>query len=188
MSQLTLDQIQAIQSRADCLHSVEMVESALDRMATEISQQLADQNPLVLCVLNGAVIPTGKLLSRLSFPLRLDSIHATRYRGTTRGGELQWLQPPTLPLANETLLIIDDILDEGITLAGIVDYCQQQGAQRVVTAVLVEKLLAKRPSDFQADIIGLQVPDRYVFGYGMDYKGYLRNANGIFAISASDMD
>ncbi len=167
---------------ADLLYSEQQVESALDRVAGEITEQLAESDPIVLCIMNGGLIATGKLLPRLDFPLRVDYLHATRYHGATSAGELSWIKRNHQELKGENVLIIDDILDEGITLQAIADFCHEMGAARVFSAVLVEKL-HQRSNGFGADFIGLQVEDRYVFGYGMDYNGYLRNAPGIFAVS-----
>lgn len=168
---------------ADCLHDQAQVEQALDRMAREIRETLAGQDPLVLCVMTGGVVAAGHLLTRLDFPLQVDYLHATRYRGSVQGAaELHWLVRPQTPLEGRAVLIIDDILDEGRTLAGILDYCQQHGAASVHSAVLVLKHHDRRDADIQADFVGVQVQDRYVFGYGMDYKEYLRNAPGIYAV------
>ena len=176
-----LEEIKTVETQAICLHDGEAVLKALDQMATAINQTLHDQNPLVLCVINGGIIATGQLLPRLTFPLTLDSIHASRYRNQTSGSdEIHWLFTPTTPLTDRTVLVVDDILDQGITLAAIIDWCQQQGAAKVYSAVLVEKQLAiAKP--VSADFVGLETADHYLFGSGMDYKAYLRNANGIFA-------
>ncbi len=170
---------------AEQLYSRSEVEQTLDRMALEITARLSGTDPIVLCVLNGALIPMGQLLTRLSFPLRQDYIHASRYRGETTGTELEWIGRPSTSLRGETVLVVDDILDEGITLLEIVRACQDAGAESVWTAVLVEKL-HDRGNGFKADFVGLEVDDRYVFGFGMDYKGYLRNAAGIYAVKRTD--
>lgn len=175
-----LNEINNTQVNAELLYSAEQVESALDNMAEAINQKLAGLNPLVLCVLNGGIIAAGKLLPRLAFPLNLDSINASRYQNQTSGGVIKWVLKPHTPIKGRTLLIIDDILDEGITLAAIKDYCLEQGASAVYCAVLVDKKLGKE-KPLQADFVALEVEDRYLFGYGMDYKGYLRNASGIYA-------
>ena len=167
---------------ADRLYSYADIGQALDRLAVEITGKLSGEDPVVLCVLNGALIPTGHLLTRLNFPLRQDYVHATRYRGETSGAELEWIGRPSTSLQGETVLIIDDILDEGITLSAIVKACREAGAKAVYSAVLVEKLHA-RGMGYKADFVGLTVEDRYVFGFGMDYKGYLRNMPGIFAVA-----
>jgi len=172
---------QALQG-AELLFSAEQIQVALKRVAEEISQQLADSDPLVISVLNGGLIPAGHLLPLLNFPLQTDVLHATRYRGETSGGELQWLLYPQQNLQGRTVLIVDDILDEGHTLKAIVAYCQQQGAKQVQSMVLLEKQHQRRCAGVAADYVALTVADRYVVGYGMDYHGYLRNVNGIYAL------
>jgi hypoxanthine phosphoribosyltransferase len=180
---VSAEHAQSIYISSRCLYNAEQVDEALDKMAHEITDRLADQNPLILCVLTGAIIPTGHLLTRLDFPLEIDYIHATRYRGETAGGDLHWLAHPRTDMNGRVILIIDDILDEGHTLAGIIEHCREQGARDVYSAVLVEKHHERRVHGLHADFIGLDVDDYYVFGYGMDYKGYLRNAPGIFAVT-----
>jgi len=152
----------------------------MDRVALAIENQLGGSLPVVLTVLNGGIIFAGQLLTRLRFPLELDSIHASRYRGKTSGGEIHWLLKPRLSLQDRTVLLIDDVLDEGVTLAALVDWCRGQGALAVYVAVLIDKQIGReRPC--RADFVGLEAENRYLFGYGMDYKGHLRNAAGIYA-------
>lgn len=173
-------------ANADCLYDTHAVEQAFDRMAQEINQELADKNPLLLCVLTGGIVTAGYLLPRLNFPLELDYIHATRYRGELSGGDaLHWLARPRTSLDGRVVLIVDDILDEGYTLAGILKECHTLGAAQIYSAALVRKLHARCVPDLEVDFIGLEVEDRYVFGYGMDYKEYLRNAPGIYAVKGS---
>lgn len=175
-----LKEIQQVQATADLLYSEKQVEAALDNMAVSINDKLAGCNPLVLCVMNGGIVAAGKLLMRLAMPLTIDAINASRYQNQTSGGTIKWVLKPGAPLKNRTILIIDDILDEGITLAAIKDYCLEQGATAVYCAVLVDKLL-DHDKPIRADFVGLEIENRYLFGYGMDYKGYLRNAAGIYA-------
>ncbi len=175
-----LEEIKHIQATADLLHSEQEVEAAIDKMAQQINIALAECNPLLLCVLNGGIPTFGKLLTRLTMPLTIDTINASRYQNQTSGGHIEWLAKPKTPLKGRTILIIDDILDEGITLAAIYAYCRDQGATAVYSAVLIEKTL-DHPKPLSADFIGMTVENRYLFGYGMDYKGYLRNTPGIYA-------
>lgn len=175
------EQAHQVYQEADCLFDRAAVETAIAEMARQISADLAEKNPLVLAVMSGALIPAGILLPQLDFPLHIDYIHATRYRGETSGGELDWRVTPRYSLEGRVVLIIDDILDEGLTLQAIIESCRTQGAAEVRSAVLVKKL-HQRNVGIEADYVGLEVEDRYVFGYGMDYKEYLRNAPGIFAV------
>jgi len=184
MTMPTPEQAWEVYQRAERLHGREEVDAALERMAEAITARLRGDNPLLLCVMTGAVVATGELLTRLDFPLELDYVHATRYGRETCGGELDWIAPPRLPLTGRTIVVVDDILDEGATLASIIAYCRREGAREVLSAVLVEKQ-HERKNGLKPDFVGLSVADRYVFGYGMDYKGYLRNAPGIFAVAES---
>lgn len=182
---VTPDQAQLVLAEADCLFTESQVEQALDSMAARIAERLGNTNPIVMCVMNGGLVPTGKLVTRLSFPVQMDYLHATRYRNTTSGGDLTWLARPHMDIRGRTVLVVDDILDEGVTLAAIMDYCREQGAAGVYSAVLVEKQHERKHGLKEADFVGLAVEDRYVFGYGMDFKGYLRNAAGIYAVQGS---
>ncbi len=179
------DKIQSVLENAEQLYSQQEVEQALDRLAGDIKRSLGDQNPLLLCVMTGGLVPASELFTRLDFPVQLDYLHATRYQGTVGGDELKWITTPSQSLDGRTVLVVDDILDEGLTLAAILDYCRAQGAKAVYSAVLVEKLHERKADGLRADFTGLQVEDRYVFGYGMDYHGYLRNVKGIYAVAGS---
>jgi hypoxanthine phosphoribosyltransferase len=177
------DEAQRILREADLLVEEAEVLSVIERLAREITARLLESNPVVICVMRGGVIFSGHLLTRLVFPLEVDYIHATRYGHETCGDLLNWIVKPQLDLRNRTVLLLDDILDEGITLAAIAEECRRQGARDVLTAVLVEKLhLRKAIPGMRADFTGLEVVDRFLFGYGLDYKGYWRNAPGIYAV------
>lgn len=179
-----LDEVRRVRATARCIHEPAVVDAALDRMAAAISADLAEANPVVLCIMNGGLMLTQALLSRLDFPLTLDYLHATRYRGGTRGGEIDWRRAPSAALAGRQVLLVDDILDEGITLAAVIAALEALPVAGLQTALLVEKQHARKAPGARADYLGLTVPDAYVFGCGMDYKGYWRNLNGIWAVAA----
>lgn len=159
----------------------ETVQAALARVADDITVRLADRHPLVLVVMGGAVVFGGQLLPRLRFPLDLDYIHATRYRGTTSGGEIEWKVRPRADVRDRVVLVVDDILDEGHTLAAIRAALIDMGAKEVLNAVFCEKQLAVA-KPLAADFVGVTVPDRYVFGFGMDVNGAWRNLPAIYAV------
>lgn len=180
---MTPEHIESVLQDAECLFTREVVEAALDTLAAETSALLAQENPLVLGVMNGGVVLLGSLLTRWSFPLQIDYLHVSRYQGATRGGpQLHWLARPRERLENRTVVIVDDILDGGVTLAGIQDFCREEGARKVVSIVLITKDNPEREPSIRADHTALHAPNRYLFGYGMDYHEYLRNARGIFAV------
>ncbi|HEY3308174.1 MAG TPA: hypoxanthine-guanine phosphoribosyltransferase [Desulfuromonadaceae bacterium] len=180
---MTIEEVNRVLDEADLLVGEAEVKTAIERVAQEICDRLGKSNPVVLPVMNGALIFSGQLLTKLMFPLELEYIHAARYGHATTGSYLDWIAQPTIDLEGRTVLLLDDILDEGITLAAIRDYCLEKGAKEVLMAVLVEKLhLRKVTPGMRADFSGLDVGDRFLFGYGLDYKGYWRNAPGIYAV------
>ena len=179
-----LAHIRQVMAEADCLYDEAQVEAAIAQVAEAINGELAERNPVVFCVMNGGLIFTGKLLPKLNFPLEVSYLHATRYRSETTGGELFWKAKPELSFLGRDVLIIDDILDEGHTLAAIIDFCRHAGAAAVHTAVLIDKQHQRKARpNYKADYVGLPCEDRFIFGYGMDYKGYWRNAPGIYAVN-----
>lgn len=180
MSNPLIEEVKQVAAEADEIVAAAAVEAAISRVAQEITQRLGDSQPVLLTVLNGGIPFAGQLLTKLNFPLELDSINASRYRGQTSGGEIRWLLKPSLSLKDRAVLLLDDVLDEGVTLAALADWCRLQGASEVLIAVLVDKQIGK-PRPCVADFVGLTLENRYLFGYGMDYKSYLRNAAGIFA-------
>ena len=180
--------IEHIRRTAVCIYDAQAVEAAIAGMAKQIARELADSDPLLLCVMNGGLILTGRLAPLLDFPLQIDYLHATRYLDKVRGGALNWLSYPKERLDGRTVIVVDDILDEGNTLKSVCDYCLEQGAVRTYSVVLVEKIHERRIEGARAECIGLQIEDKFVFGYGLDYKGYLRNAPGIFAVSDVELE
>lgn len=179
---ITVKEAELAMQQAECLHSAEAVQQGIRALAHGITQKLADKDPLFICVMNGGLVTAGHLLAHLPFPLQVDYLHATRYRGATSGtGDVHWLCRPQNSLKGRHVLLVDDILDEGHTLCEIVRWCNAQEPASVQVAVLIEKIHDRRNPEAHADFCALQVPDRYVFGFGMDYKEYWRNADGIYA-------
>lgn len=182
MTSQVADDILGVFKESEQVFSEEEVDAAFEKMASAISQSLSDKDPLVVSVMMGGLIPAARLSSCFDFPHQLDYLHATRYQGYTQGGELSWIARPRLPIENRVLLVVDDILDQGVTLAAIVEDCLQQGAKDVRTAVLVKKRHERNLAKVKADFVGLEVEDRYVVGCGMDYKEYWRHLKGIHAL------
>lgn len=178
-----------VRDAARQLVSPEQVEAALDRMAKAAAGELAERNPLVLAVMNGGAFTAVELCQRWDFPFELDFIHVTRYGRNLTGGGLSWRAWPERDLSGRTVLVVDDIVDHGETLAAICERLRRSEAGRVYTAVLVIKRLEKPPVRLDVDFDGLEVEDVYVFGCGMDYKGYWRGLQGIYAVApAHDAD
>lgn len=182
MSEHLPAELASVRNAARCLADMDAVDAAVARMAQAITARIAGSDPLVLGIMTGGMVPLGLLLPRLDFPLQVDYAHLTRYGAATSGGEIAWIKRPPASVRGRTVLVVDDILDHGLTLAAIVDECARLGAAAVLTAVLVTKARGARSGLAHADFSALTLPDAYLFGCGMDYKTYLRNAPGIFAV------
>jgi len=167
--------------RAELVCSEADAAAAVTRIAREITEVMHERHPLVLSVMGGGVVFTGQLLPLLHFPLEFDYIHVTRYRGGMQGGTIQWRVEPRQLLSGRVVLVLDVILDEGYTLAAIRDRILQQGAAAFYSAVLADKAIG-RDKPVRADFVGVSVPDRYVFGFGMDVEGAWRNLPAIYAV------
>ena len=175
---------QHLLAQSQIIHSTAAVESSITRLSQEISTVLVEACPVVICVMGGGIVFAGQLLTQLSFPLEIDYVHASRYANETSGSALVWKALPKSDLTGRTVLLVDDILDEGITLLEIQQKCLALGAKEVYCAVLVDKKLNKL-KPIQAHFVGLEVPNAYVFGYGMDVYGCLRNLPAIYALQVS---
>ncbi len=167
--------------QSDLVASADEVQAALRRVASDIEARLAERYPLVLAVMGGAVVFAGQLLPLLRFPLDFDYIHVSRYGAATRGAAIDWRVTPPESVRGRTVLVVDDILDGGETMAAIRERLLALGAEAFQCAVLVEKMLS-REKPIRADFVGLRIPDRFVFGYGMDAKGFWRNLPEIRAM------
>lgn len=174
-------QARDILSNAELLFTGEQVSAALHRVAQEINATLADAHPLILSVMGGAVVFTGQLLPLLDFPLDFDYVHVSRYGNTKQGGEMHWKVAPRENVRGKVVLVVDDILDEGETIAAIKQRVMELGANRFYSAVFADKDNG-RNKPVRADFVGMTVPDRFVFGYGMDIHGAWRNLPAIYAV------
>ncbi len=180
---MTIEEADRVLAESDLLVSQSDVVAAIAQIADEMTAELKGSNPVLVCCMNGGLVFAGQLLTKLVFPLQVDYVHATRYGHEINGVALDWKVRPQIDLHGRVVVLLDDILDEGVTLGAIAEYCRHQGAAKVMMAVLVEKLhLRKVIPGMRADFTGIEVGDRFLFGYGLDYKGYWRNAPGIFAL------
>ena len=177
------DQAWQLLRNAELVHDEATVNRAVRRLASDITAKLADTYPLVMPVMGGAVVFTGQLLPLLHFPLEFDYLHVTRYDGKTRGGQIQWKTMPHVDFRGRTVLVLDDILDEGNTLAAIRDHLLGEGAAVFHSAVFADKDIG-REKPIKADFVGLSVPNRYVFGFGMDAHEIWRNLPAIYALKS----
>lgn len=178
---ITHQELEKVLKNSECLINSAQINAAYDHLAAQLNLHYAGLKPLVMVVMNGGLIPAGQLLTRLTFFHRMDYLHATRYRNN-ESASLEWKMRPRSAVKGEHILLIDDIFDEGITLKAIVDELNAQQPASLKTCVLISKIHDRKVPNFQADFIGTQVEDRYIYGCGMDYHGYFRHLPGIYAL------
>ncbi len=167
---------------ATLVHDEAALTAAITRIGGEITAQLQHDGAVFLTIMQGGLPFAGQLATAIDAPLEFDYVHASRFRGTTTGGDLKWMKRPDIVLRDRTVLLVDDILDEGHTLQAIREWCFDEGASRVLLAVLCEKRHGRTVPGLSADFVGVEVPDSYVFGYGMDYHEQGRNLPAIYAL------
>lgn len=169
-------------AKADLIHDLPVLDAAIVKMGAEIDAAITGEHVVFATVMHGGMLFAAKLALAMKSDMEFDYIHATRYRGATSGSELHWLRQPAAVLAGRTVVLADDILDEGKTLKAIRDFCLDRGARRVIVAVLCAKRHGRCVPGVDADYCGVEVPDRYVFGHGMDFYEQGRNLPAIYAI------
>ena len=181
MSDSLLKEANDIYQNAKQIYTAAEVDQSIAAMAEKLTADFSEKNPVILAVMHGGVVVVGKIITQLKFPLQLDYIHVTRYGLNLEGqASIAWEAVPDTSLEDRNVIIVDDILDEGRTLQALKEHCQNAGAESIATAVLVEKQHDRKVADIKADYVGLTVDDHFVFGSGMDYKSYWRNAAGIY--------
>lgn len=177
-----------VRARSKKLVDCKQVGEALDSLAQQLHDLVSNKDPLFVGVMHGGLIPIAQLITRLDFPLELDYIHATRYGNATSGShELHWRVRPAHSLTNRNIVVVDDIYDEGYTLAAVMQKIKELQPKSLMSVVLFNKLHDHK-AEFTPDLVGMDIPDHYIFGNGMDYKGYFRNLTDIYALHPEDMN
>ena len=182
MTMAMVQEYERVRNNSDLIYSAEQIKYAINRLAIELEAKLAGRPAHVLCVMNGALIFTSDLVRHIDGDLKIDYLQVSSYANTTIGGEIEWHKTPQYPLQDQVVVIVDDIFDRGSTMHALISYCQSEGVDEIITCVMLSKKLPNRSYNFKPDLIGLEVDDRYVFGYGMDYKGHLRHMPDIYAL------
>ena len=178
------EEVLSVRARAVTLYDQETVQKSIELLAETVTAEYRELNPVLLVALKGGCFLAAKLMEQLDFPLQMDVLQLTRYADGLTGGALEQRVLPSTELTGRHLLIVDDVLDQGLTLQGMVGFCQQHAPASIKSLVLVDKQ-CERAVEISADYVGLSAPDRYLFGCGMDYRGYWRNLPAIYAVAES---
>ena len=190
MQDFHVERARSLIQNAEEIFDAAAVQQSVARVAAILNERFdrADDEtfPLVLGVMGGAVVFVGQVLPQLRFPLEFDYIHVSRYGDDDQGGQVVWKVIPRPNVAGRTIIVLDDILDEGETLAHVKQRLLDMGAAEVLIAVFADKDIG-REKPVQADIVGLTIPNKFVVGFGMDVYGYWRNLPGLWAIRQEDL-
>jgi len=185
---LSQSELRDILNRSRILVTAEQIAATIHDLAKVLDKRFDGQVPVVICIMNGGLMLTAQLMSRVKIHACLDYLQTSRYRGNTRGGELTWRIEPSQPLSGKAVVLIDDIFDEGHTLAAITEYCKTKGASEVYSVVLLDKQHNRKIQGFRPDLVGLEIEDEYVVGFGMDYKDHFRHLPAIYSIQEAIED
>lgn len=177
-----------IHKSAECLFAEQSIQAGIADLAKKLDARLQNQNPVFISIMNGALFFTADLLKQFSFPLQFDYLHLSRYQGATQGADITWYAKPQLALENRCVVLLDDIFDQGYSLQAARQRCQESGAQEIITAVLLKKKLENAQQVGEPDYFVFECPDRYVFGYGMDYQHYFRNLPAIYTLKEQEAE
>jgi hypoxanthine phosphoribosyltransferase len=190
MQAFHVERARALLQNAEQIFDATTVERAVADVADKLNARFNAPDdetfPLVLGVMGGAVVFVGQVLPQLKFPLEFDYIHVTRYGDDDQGGKVVWKVIPRANVEGRTIIVLDDILDEGEALAHVKQRLIDMGAAEVIIAVFADKALG-RSKPVEADIVGLSIPNKFVIGFGMDVYGYWRNLPGLWAIRQEDL-
>jgi len=174
---------QAILSRSQLIYSHEEIVSAIDLLAGKLNRQFKNKKALILPVLTGAIPFIGMLLPRLSFTIEVNYFHVSRYQNNVGTNQIRIThQPSPESVLNQEVLVVDDILDVGITLKLINEQLMTMKPKSITNVVLFEKQLDIKKEIF-AHYVGLDVPDAYVFGFGLDFNGAGRNIPDLYSFN-----
>ena len=174
---------QAILSRSQLIYTHEEIVSAIDLLAEKLNRKFNNKKVLLLPVLTGAIPFVGMLLPRLSFAIEVNYFHVSRYQNNVGTHQIKIThQPSPESVFNQEVLVVDDILDEGITLKLINEHLMTIKPKSITNVVLFEKQLDIK-KEISAHYVGLVVPDAYVFGFGLDFNGAGRNIPDLYAFN-----
>jgi hypoxanthine phosphoribosyltransferase len=178
-------ELEQVRRAAREVYTAAEVRKALRAMARQIAAELKDKNPLVVAVMRGGVYTAVHLSEQFDFAHEFDFVHVSRYGTALAGGELEWIVAPKATCRGRVVLLVDDVLDRGTTLAALHAELKKMPVAELRTAVLVTKEVDAPHERPPVDYVGLRAGREYLFGCGMDYKGYWRNLTSLYAVAES---
>jgi hypoxanthine phosphoribosyltransferase len=157
------------------------IKEAILKIADKINIDLKDKNPLMICVLNGSFMFSADLLKLIQFPCQISFLKMASYEGVVSSGQIKELFGINENIAGRTVVILEDIVDTGITMRNCINQMKNLGAAEVIIATLLFKPQSLK-EDIKLDYVGIEIPNDFIVGYGLDYNGYGRNLPDIYKI------
>ncbi len=161
--------------------SFEQIDKALEKMAEKMNAELADKDPLMICILNGSFMFAADIMKKLNFPCEISFVKLSSYEGTSTTGKVKEIIGLTEDIEGRTIVILEDIIDTGVTMEKI----KKQLIGYAPADLKIASMLYKPDAckvDINIDYIGIDIPDKFIVGYGLDYDGYGRNLPNIYTI------
>lgn len=161
----------------------EQIEKRTAELAKQINEDYKGKELLIVCILRGAVIFMADLFKQLTMNVEIDFLAVSSYgAGTTSSGEVKVVKDLAAPLENREVLVIEDIIDTGITLSYILEMLLQRKPKSLRLCSLLDKP-SRRVIDLKGDYVGFEIPNEFVVGYGLDYNEKYRNLPDICVLS-----
>ncbi len=157
------------------------IKRAIWQMADKINRDLKDKNPLMVCILNGSFMFSADLMKLVEFPCQISFVKLASYEGMGSTGKVKELIGFNEELKGRTVVLLEDIVDTGVTVENSVEQLLQTGASEVIVATLLYKPQACK-RDIKLDYVGMEIPNDFIVGYGLDYNGYGRNLPDIYSL------
>ncbi len=183
MSWLEMDKIKLYDKSFRLYIPYERISEAIDGVAEKINADFkgCTDIPVILCILNGSVLFTAELMKRLEFDCELVSMKLSSYSGTISTGVVRNLLGPTSDLSGRRVIVVEDIVDTGNTIVALSDYMKETKAAdyKVCTMLLKPEVYKK---DVKLDYVGMEIPNRFIVGFGLDYDGIGRNYKDIYVL------
>ena len=159
----------------------EEIDAAIEKVAVAINDEMKDKTPIFLVILNGSFMFAGDLMKKLDFPCEISFIKLASYSGTQSTNKVKELIGFNQDIKGRTIVIVEDIVDSGLTLAGLTKQLLSMGANDVKIATLLFKPKAFK-EDYPIDYIGIEIPNNFIVGYGLDYYEQGRNLKDIYKV------
>ena len=180
-----MDRIHILDKEFDLSIKNETIQERVKAVAERINHDYKGRNPLMVCILNGAFMFAADLVRYLDFQPEITFARFASYEGTNTTGKVTEVMGVTTSLAGRDIIIVEDIVDTGITMHNVVPLLKNKGASSVRIACMLQKP-EKLQVDLKVDYCAMEIPNDFIVGYGLDYDGFGRNYKDIYTLAKEE--